>query len=141
MAWCASRSWSKGSPWVVSRAAYTPPEMRVLLLFAVLLATSAATCAPYQRVGIESAPEGAEVYLDGTLMGTTPLELRIPTGREHSVFLKKEGYRSRLLVLNSHERSDGIDFLTPADLSVRMVPETGPQDRDLEIEVEPAPGR
>ena len=102
----------------------------------ILVVTSAATCTPYQRVGIESAPTAAEVYLDGELIGSTPLELRIPTGADHSVYLKKEGFQPRMVVLNRNQPGDDIDFLTPADVRVRLVPRTGMPDRDVEVEIE-----
>jgi len=109
--------------------------MKKVLLFAVTgLLVSA--CVAYQRVGIESAPDAAEVYLDGELVGTTPLELRVPTGADHSVFLKKEGFQPRMVVLDQNQPGDGIDFLTPADLRVRLVPRTGMQGREVEVEID-----
>ncbi len=102
----------------------------------ILCVSTAATCVPYQNVGIESTPAAADVYLDGELVGVTPLRIRIPTGTDHSVFLKKEGYQSRMLVLDQNRPADGIDFLTPADLRVRLVPLTGPPDREVEVEIE-----
>ncbi len=95
-----------------------------------------ATCAPYQRVGVQSAPEGAEVYLDGELVGLTPLRVRVDTRADHSVMVKREGYRSELLVLSSNHSADDIDFVTPADLRVRLMPFVDPLGRDLEVELE-----
>ena len=109
---------------------------RITTLALATFLTLGATCAPYQRVGVESAPVGAEVYLDGELMGVTPLQLRVGTGGDHSVMVKKEGYRSELLVLNSNQPSDNIDFVTPADLRVRLMPRSDPLGRGLEVELE-----
>jgi len=102
------------------------------------MAATAATCAPYQRVGVDSWPEGAEVFVDGELAGTTPLELRVGTEVEHSVFVKKEGFRSELVVLGRNQPQDGIDYVTPADIRVRLVPTTGQTGRELDVEVEPS---
>jgi hypothetical protein len=107
---------------------------KFLLLAMTGLLVSA--CAAYQRVGIESAPDAAEVYLDGELVGTTPLELRVPTAADHSVYLKKEGFQPRMVVLDRHAPADGIDFVTPADVRVRLVPRTGMQDREVEVELD-----
>ena len=107
-----------------------------MLLCAVCLTLA---CASYQRVHFESSPAGAEVFLDGESMGVTPLELRVARDAHHKVFLKLDGYRSQLVVLEQHRPQDRIDFLTPADVRVRLVPSTGPGDRDLEVEVEPQP--
>ncbi len=93
-------------------------------------------CVAYQRVGIESAPNAAEVYLDGELVRTTPLEVRVPTGADHSVYVKKEGFQPRMVVLDRHAPADGIDFVTPADVRVRLVPRSGMADREVDVEVD-----
>ena len=110
---------------------------RLLALACVLWISSCATCAPYQNVGIESAPEGAEVFLDGEWVGTTPLRLAISTASDHSVYLKKQGYRPELVVLSVNRPSDHIDFLTPADIRVHLRLRTGAPERDLELRVDP----
>lgn len=103
--------------------------MKHILLLCLALAL--AGCAAYQNVSIESDPPGAEIFLDGEPIGTTPQVLRVPRDRDHSVYLKKEGYRPELVVLEKHEANDGIDFLTPADVAKRLAP--GPSsDPDLE---------
>ncbi len=112
------------------------PLLRLACLSLAGLLLAGATCAPYQRVGVESSPEGAEVYLDGERVGATPMTLRVSTAVDHSVYVKKEGYRSELLVLNRNQPSDQIDFLTPADLDVRLVLTLDPLGRDLEVETE-----
>jgi hypothetical protein len=104
------------------------------------LALLLSACAHYQNVGIQSEPPGAQIYLDGKLAGTTPLELRVSRDAPHTVYLKKEGFRPELVVLERHEASDGIDFLTPADVTRRLAP--GPSsdpelERQLKIEIAP----
>ena len=111
-------------------------RLRFVCLLVAGLLVAGATCAPYQRVGVESSPEGSEVYLDGELVGTTPMTLRVSTQTDHSVYVKREGYRSELRVLNANQPSDRIDFLTPADLEVRLVLTLDPLGRDLEVETE-----
>lgn len=110
----------------------------------VLLALLLAGCASYQNVGIESDPPGATIYLDGKPVGVTPQTLRVPRDAPHSVYLKKEGFRPALVVLEKHAANDGIDYLTPADVVKRLAP--GPSsdpelERQLKIEVEGKPAR
>jgi serine/threonine-protein kinase len=45
------------------------------------------------RLTIESRPDGARVFLDGKLVGTTPLSLPSVSAGEHAVRLEREGYR------------------------------------------------
>ncbi|MDD1719271.1 MAG: PEGA domain-containing protein [Methanoregulaceae archaeon] len=48
---------------------------------------------PVGNLSINSVPEGASIYLDGTLAGTTPALLTdIPRGK-HLIVLKADGYR------------------------------------------------
>jgi hypothetical protein len=97
-------------------------------------------CAAYQNVGVESDPPGASIYLDGKLVGQTPAKLEIGRDKDHTVFLKREGYKPELVVLERHEANDGIDFLTPADVAKRLTPgvSSDPElERRLKIEVDP----
>ena len=137
---------------------------RLLLLVAFaagLLAASPAgctSCAPYQRVGVESRPSGAQVFADGEEVGVTPLEVRLSTGTEHSVFVKKPGYRPELVVMQRNLPEDPPPYLTPADVRVQLTrmaprapgtpgegPAADPNDpdavndplgRDLEVDIE-----
>ena len=109
---------------------------------ALLLAFLLAACASYQNVAIESDPPGAEIFLDGKSVGATPQSLRISREQPHTVYLKKEGFRPELVVLEKHDAIDGIDYLTPADVVKRLAP--GPSsdpelERRLKIEAEETP--
>jgi hypothetical protein len=42
---------------------------------------------------VESRPAGAKVFLDGRLVGTTPLMLPGVTVGEHALYLDRDGYR------------------------------------------------
>jgi PEGA domain-containing protein len=106
---------------------------------AFLAALCAAGCAHYQSVGVESDPAGADIYLDGELVGKTPMEVDVGRDAAHTLYLKREGYRPELVLLERHEANDGIDFLTPADVTRRLSP--GPSsdpdlERRLKIDVE-----
>ena len=104
-----------------------------------MFAASALACAAVQNVGVESDPPGAQIYLDGQLVGQTPATLEVGRDTAHTVYLKRDGYRPELVVLERHEANDGIDFLTPADVAKRLSP--GPSsdpelERRLKIEVD-----
>jgi hypothetical protein len=107
------------------------------------LAGAGAGCAQYQYIGISSNPAGAEIYLDGERVGTTPQRLRVSREDHHKVFLKKQGYQSELFVLELQRAPDGVDFLTPPDIGVRMRPgnDATPSERDLQIQLEREEGQ
>jgi hypothetical protein len=43
-------------------------------------------------ITIRTEPQGAEVWIDGALRGSTPLDLPNVTGGDHSIEIRKEGY-------------------------------------------------
>jgi len=96
-------------------------------------------CSHYQFVGVETDPPGAQIYLDGHLVGRTPMQLEVSRDAAHMVYLKREGYRPEPVALEHHEAQDGIDFLTPADVVKRLAPgqSSDPElERNLKIEVD-----
>ncbi|HTO52713.1 MAG TPA: PEGA domain-containing protein [Myxococcota bacterium] len=106
-----------------------------------LLLSGALGCAHYQNVGVETDPPGAQIYLDGHMVGRTPMQLEVSRDKAHMVYLKRDGYRPEPVPLELHEATDGIDFLTPADVVKRLAP--GPSsdpelERNLKIEVDKA---
>ena len=109
------------------------------LTVATLVAGLGLACAHYQNVGVETDPPGAQIYLDGHLVGTTPKQVRVSRDKAHMVYLKREGYRPEPVPLELHKAQDGIDFLTPADVVKRLSP--GPSsdpdlERSLKIEID-----
>jgi hypothetical protein len=110
------------------------------LLLAAVAAVGAACGTVGQRVGIVSEPAGAEVYVDGKLVGKAPLMLRMDRGTDHLVFVKLEGYVPERAILALNQAPDDVDFLTPADVNVRLQPRLGaPTVVDPETG-EPVPG-
>ncbi len=114
-----------------------PRAFPVLAVSALGLALVAATCVPYQVVGIHSTPREAEIFVDGELVGHTPRRLPITTLGDHKVYLKKEGYRPELVILTLQKPADRINFLIPPDVLVTLVPlDDASIDSDLRIELE-----
>lgn len=62
------------------------------------LATTLAGCATIingstQQITVNSSVEGAEVYLNQTLLGMTPLSTEVKRGQEGTLYVRKEGYQ------------------------------------------------
>ena len=51
-------------------------------------------------MGVESRPVGANVFVDGKLVGTTPLLLDSVTPGEHAVRLELDGHRDWVASVN-----------------------------------------
>jgi hypothetical protein len=97
---------------------------------------------PFQRVPIDVTPDDAEVFVDGKLAPASAREPNLRADRDHSVFVKRDGYRSELVILRV-DRGEGRPRLDPAALTIELRPLV--PNRDLEVEVErpeqPAPSR
>ncbi|MGB9588967.1 MAG: PEGA domain-containing protein, partial [Armatimonadota bacterium] len=46
-------------------------------------------------------PAGAQVYVNGTLMGTTPISLKLQKQKTYTIEFKKEGYHTRTVQLTN----------------------------------------
>jgi len=78
---------------------------RSLLAALVALATSGCGLLVHgtrSEVPVRSDPSGAEVWVDGRLVGETPLRLRLKSSRDHTVELRRPGYASQTYRLEAH---------------------------------------
>ncbi len=55
-----------------------------------------------QKVSYSSEPSGAKVYVNGQYLGNTPFELNMRKNKSYTVEFKKEGYRSRTVIINNN---------------------------------------
>lgn len=113
---------------------------RTVSLPLAALALALGACTVFQRhqnIRVETVPAGADVYLDGELVGQTPMQLSLPTTKHRAVYLKKADYRPELVVLELRSEPDRIDFYQPPDIAVELVPlpPQSAQQRELEIEI------
>ena len=77
------------------------------------------------------------MFVDGFRIGQTPTRLPIGTLSDHKVYLKKQGYRPELVILTLHEPADRINFLTPPDILITLVPlDDRSVGSDLRIELD-----
>ena len=53
-----------------------------------------------QEVTIESIPSGSDVYMNGELVGTTPMVLSLRSDISHEIHFKKEGFKSSIEYLD-----------------------------------------
>jgi hypothetical protein len=116
----------------------TPALLRTPVLAAglvALLVAGCATCARNQRVEVRSTPSAAQVFVDGDLVGETPAQLTLRREHDHSVFIKKPGHVPELVVVESQLSDEGVRFLVPWEIHVRLAPADA-RDRDLEVETE-----
>jgi hypothetical protein len=94
-------------------------------------------CAAQQIVPLSIEPAPVEVFVDGRLAASgQPESLSLRVDRSHVVLVRRAGYQSRQVVLES-VRQGGEVRLTPDAIALRLVPERS-QARRLQVELDPA---
>ncbi len=81
------------------------------------------------NINIQSEPKGAEVYLDGSMMGNTPLALKDIDAGEHVIKVTKEGYvdAETTITLNPKENRN-----------VKIILEETPETREKRLKYQSA---
>ena len=54
------------------------------------------------NVDFSSEPGGAKVYVNGALMGTAPVNLKLESKKTYHIEFKKEGYETKTFTLTNH---------------------------------------
>jgi len=54
------------------------------------------------NVNFSSEPSGAKVYVNGSLMGTTPVKLKLESKRVYYIEFKKEGFDTKTFTITNH---------------------------------------
>lgn len=67
----------------------------LLILAALLIVAGCGTLfnSSTKNVAMSSEPTGAEVFIDGNRMGTTPITLELDNQENHAVVFRKEGHQ------------------------------------------------
>lgn len=78
-------------------------KLKSILLLCCLLLTSCATVfkGSTQPVTFNSVPEGAEVIIDGNLMGRTPMTVNLKKSQHQNALLRLEGYETSTVALTT----------------------------------------
>jgi hypothetical protein len=78
-------------------------KLKSILLFSCLLLSSCATVfkGSTQPVTFNSVPEGAEVIIDGNLMGRTPMTVNLKKSKHSTALIRLEGYETGTINLST----------------------------------------
>ena len=115
---------------------------RILIGMSVLTLMLSMDCASVlkgtqQEVTFNSNPEEAQVFVDGALMGETPLTLKLKKNAYDNIMVKKEGYATQNLPLE--KKFDGIAIinvfwdLSTTDLITGAIYEYKPDQYHFEL--------
>ena len=73
-----------------------------LFTLTIFITGCATLFAPNTRtLAVSSDPHGAEVYVNGFKMGTTPVELNLKADKSYAIEFRKEGYNSVTRIVNT----------------------------------------
>lgn len=80
----------------------------VMAALVVLTTNGCSLFAPKsETVSVNSEPQGAQVYVNDTLKGTTPCNVSVPC-KEANIIVKKEGYNSQYYTIGHSLGTCGI---------------------------------
>ncbi|MCC6547763.1 PEGA domain-containing protein [Candidatus Sumerlaeota bacterium] len=78
-----------------SRAPLVKWTARILVPAMLMYSTSCSlVSARTQRLTVSSTPDGAEVFVNGELVGTTPVQTKINRRDDSNIMIRKEGYKT-----------------------------------------------
>lgn len=98
-------------------------------------------CTPKQKVPLRLGAGEHQIFVDGEPVEGTPGDLSLRADRDHTVFIKRDGYKPTLVVLRS-EGEAGSETLQPSTIDLELVKRPDRVERAVEIGVvdeEPAP--
>jgi len=52
------------------------------------------------NVSFSADPEGAQVYVNGSLMGTTPVQIKLENNKDYTIEFRKEGFQTKTVYLD-----------------------------------------
>jgi hypothetical protein len=97
---------------------------QVVLLLPLCLVAALLGCATILagkgpvEIPTATTPPGAEVYLDGNRLGTTPVKVQVERKKSHTLVFKQAGYKDASCVL---EKSTGAGWVI-LDIVLGVVP-------------------
>jgi predicted Ser/Thr protein kinase len=96
---------------------------------------------PTRKLAITSTPEGADVFLDGTKVGRTPIKELLVKGNPRQLRLEKEDFEPLNHDLDTHEKAVSLQMkVAPFKVTVRSDPEGAEVFLDNQLRgVTPAP--
>ena len=54
------------------------------------------------EVAMGSDPQGAKVYVNGDLMGTTPVKIQLKNDKDYKIEFRKDGFQTKTYALGKH---------------------------------------
>jgi hypothetical protein len=81
--------------------------MRTKLLSVVAICLLVGGCATIfkgnsSKIELNSNPQGAQVLVNGTAMGETPIRLKLESKKTYSIEFRKEGFKTRIVNVQNH---------------------------------------
>jgi hypothetical protein len=52
------------------------------------------------NVSFSADPEGAQVYVNGSLMGKTPVQIKLENNKDYTIEFREEGYQTKTVFLS-----------------------------------------
>ncbi|WP_456365879.1 PEGA domain-containing protein [Thermococcus sp.] len=111
----------------VRKAGYAERAYAISIKYGELKVLNVTLSPEMGKLTVKSNPSGAEVYVDGRKVGTTPLENYTVTAGTHEITLIKDGYQNftKTVTVNPGEEASITAVLTPAKPSAQATASSG----------------
>ncbi|MDR1259804.1 MAG: PEGA domain-containing protein [Endomicrobium sp.] len=63
-----------------------------------------------QSVSVKSMTQGSKIYIDGNYEGNDCVSMKLKRDRNHSVIIKKEGYQTEAMNIDSHVQPGWVAY-------------------------------
>ncbi|WP_297489633.1 PEGA domain-containing protein [Thermococcus sp.] len=111
----------------IRKAGYAERAYAISIKYGELKVLNVTLSPEMGKLTVKSNPSGAEVYVDGKKVGTTPLENYTVTAGTHEITLIKDGYQNftKTVTVNPGEEASITAVLTPAKPSAQATASSG----------------
>lgn len=72
----------------------------ILGMFWVMSGCATILAGKQANVSFSAEPEGASVYVNGSLMGKTPVQIKLENNKDYTIEFREEGYQTKTVYLD-----------------------------------------
>jgi|WetSurMetagenome_2_1015567.scaffolds.fasta_scaffold808734_1 hypothetical protein len=82
----------------------------IFCFFCLFIGCAAIEKGTHEQVDFASDPTGADVYIDGELLGTTPVTLKLESKHTYRIEFKKKGFAPKQYTITNHIGTKWVVF-------------------------------
>ena len=85
------------------------------IVFSTIIVISMSSCAlvfqgSRKSIPINSMTSGSQIYVNGELKGTDAINIKLRRDSDHTIMIKKEGYKTQTVQIQKHTQAGWVVF-------------------------------